>query len=556
MNHEYSLRLLHRGSTDVLWWDSTTAVCEKVQGARFDERLNHFTRSQSRKTPNSNFSIDVVILIEEPAPPSERGTRRVRLSITRGHFNDLITTFHLSSFARRKLLNTGYHDYIKDNPSIHDGSPLIFAAQSPRLRNEDHFFTMMISPHTNSTMCIITVPREGDREWLRTKISDHHHRIITCPVYLFNILCERLDYNNEIITSQVFSAFEEQEREMERFCGEARAFDAAGRDGRRPNENKMYEEHGKAIFKLNVVNNKLMTLGCTTDFELSVLGFAKSVMARYTKLCAASNQPNNLPRMSDDELQVFNNEIESLQTATLLRQTMRVSAQQRAEHMVSLLRASNSQRDTVYNLEISENSRKTSSQARNLTILGSVFIPPTFVAKNGENLIGPVDRSHYKASAGTEYDLPLADKGFGDLQFPPVTGFKLVRITKISARATGGVILRNSLRVGGDLDGQIPPTWYQQAWLRCLEISDTFNNGDLNIGELLIGNSELIRKYLTRVRNVTWNRRFLVASIRSESDETEAGKDPPSRVQEEVESEVDDLKGNRTWEGGVSFKLG
>ncbi|KAI0428511.1 hypothetical protein F5Y09DRAFT_357698 [Xylaria sp. FL1042] len=240
---------------------------------------------------------------------------------------------------------------------------------------------MRISPLTNSAMCIITVPNEGERDWLRSKIADHHHRIMTCPVYLFNILCERLDYNNETITSEVFSAFEEQDREMEKFCGKAaQAFDAAERDGGQPNEKKMYKEHGKAIFKLNVINNKLMTLGYTADFELSALKFANSVMGRYNKLYAASNSSNDLPRMSDEQLQVFNDEIESLQTSTQLRQTMRASAQKRAEHMVSLLNASNSHRDTVYNLEISENSRKTSLQARNLTILGSVFIPPTFVA--------------------------------------------------------------------------------------------------------------------------------------------------------------------------------
>ncbi|KAI0459028.1 hypothetical protein F5B21DRAFT_456940 [Xylaria acuta] len=409
MSHGYSTRLLHRGSTDVLWWDSTTSVSEKVQGARFDERLNYFRRHQSNKTPNSNFSIDVVILTEEPVPSSERGTKHVGLSITGGHFNDLITTFHLSpSFARRELLNTGYHDYIKDNPSIHDESPLIFAARSPRLRNEDLFFTMRISPLTNSTMCIITVPREGDREWLRTKMSDHHHRIMACPVYLFNMLCERLDCNSEIITSEVLSAFEEQEREMEMFCGEAQALDAAERDGRQPNENKMYEEHGKAIFKLNVVNNKLMTLGCTTDFELSALGFAKSVMARYTKLCAASDPPNNLPRVSDEELQVFDNEIESFQTATRLRQTMRVSVQQRAEQMVSLLRASNSQRDTLYSLKISENSRKTSSQARNLMILGSVFIPPTFIATVFGTNVLPVNPQTRNLEVANKWWIPVA----------------------------------------------------------------------------------------------------------------------------------------------------
>lgn len=112
-----------------------------------------------------------------------------------------------------------------------------------------------------------------------------------------------------------------------------------------------------------------------------------------------------------------------------------------------------------------------------------------------------------------------------------VEGMTLANITAISPRNTGGIIHRESLRMGGwngfkrdingvedriwrtlvadrDQDGHAPPSWYQRACLRCLEMADMFNNGDLNVGELLMGHSEMLRKYLMRVRNVTWNRRF------------------------------------------------
>ncbi|KAI0444556.1 hypothetical protein F4803DRAFT_572818 [Xylaria telfairii] len=405
MNHGYS----YSRSTDALWLSGTTFVGEILKDERFNGRLNQFKSDQDKKTPTPNFSIDVVILkrsvsldttsavpsttsavrslsgstetmTEEPVQPSGRGTRHVSLSIKDNHFGGLVAAFGLSpSFERRRLPTAGYHDYVKDNSSIHDESQLIFAVRTPRLHNKDHFFAMKIEPHTGSTMCIIIVPNEDDRKWLWTKISDHHRRIMTCPVYLFYILCERLEYSNENLTSQVFDVFEEQEREMENSCGEAKPFDNGETNGRHPNESKIYNKHGSAIIELNKVNNKLMTLCCTTDFELSVLGFAKSVISRYNTLCTAS-PANNLPRMSDEELQDFNDKIESLETTTRLRQTMRASAQQRASHMVSLLRASNSQRDTIYNQQIAENGRKTSSQARNLTILGSLFLPPSFVA--------------------------------------------------------------------------------------------------------------------------------------------------------------------------------
>jgi len=133
-----------------------------------------------------------------------------------------------------------------------------------------------------------------------------------------------------------------------------------------------------------------------------------------------------------------------------------------------------------------------------------------------------------------------------------VKGFKLAKIKHISARNTGGVILRESLEMGSwegiknnprvpdkiwrtlvadrDPDGQTPPTWYQRACLRCLEIADNFNNGDLNVGELLQGQSEMLRKYLIRVRNITWNRRFFTAKTFEYSKENQEdlfGLGPP-----------------------------
>jgi hypothetical protein len=204
--------------------------------------------------------------------------------------------------------------------------------------------------------------------------------------------------------------------------------------------------------------------------------------------------------------------------------------------------------------------------------------------KNGDNLIGAVDHPRYKASGNTSYmgrnhqrtsppqwpnvDTPGHERTlrYEALDDPicgqclRVRGFRLAKIQKVSARNTGGVILRESLEMGSwkgikrnasrvpdkiwrtlvadrDPDGQFPPTWYQRACLRCLEIADTFNNGDLNVGELLQGHSDMLRKYLTRVRNVTWNRTFFDASIKDvDSKETEAdhslfGLGPPGTKQ-------------------------
>ncbi|KAI1121858.1 hypothetical protein F5Y10DRAFT_271688 [Nemania abortiva] len=196
---------------------------------------------------------------------------------------------------------------------------------------------MRISPLTNSTTCIITAPEGVNRDWLLRKLREEPDKIRTCPIYLFNTLCEKLDSNNEAIASEVFNTFEAQERKMDRFCGKARQPPAAEREAGCPNENAIYREHGTEIINLNFLNNNLMTLACTTEFELSALGFARTVMSRYRTLYMAPNPPNNLPRILDEELQVFENEIGALEAATRLRQSMRASAQQRAEHIFTSL---------------------------------------------------------------------------------------------------------------------------------------------------------------------------------------------------------------------------
>ncbi|KAJ3564971.1 hypothetical protein NPX13_g7663 [Xylaria arbuscula] len=373
MNHENLLGVPHLLSTNVLWWDSQALRCEQVEGYRFDECLDQFRRDQDNKTPTSNLSINIVIIKDEPIPSSERGTRPAGLSITRDHFNGLVTTFHLSpSFRKWKSRETGYHDYIKDNPGNHDES-LIFAVQSPRLRDTVTFFTMRISPTTNSVMCIITVPTGEHMNWLRRELTGYHSTFMTCPINLFNLLCRRLDHENGLATSSVLSMFEQQEIEMDNSCRSIQA----------NNDNKMYKKHRNVIIDLNKLNVALMTLGCTIDFELSALNFAKGIMDRYKKLYETSISPNNLPRISNEQDQIFNDEIESLETAARLRQDMRTYAQKRAEHMVSLLSAHNLQRDMITNQRISANTR-------NITILGSLFIPPTFVATGTLEVVQPL----------------------------------------------------------------------------------------------------------------------------------------------------------------------
>ncbi|CAF3479438.1 unnamed protein product [Fusarium graminearum] len=158
--------------------------------------------------------------------------------------------------------------------------------------------------------------------------------------------------------------------------------------------------------------------------------------------------------------------------------------------------------------------------------------------KNGDNLVGPAGSPTYEACGKKQYDPVFETLGPAlnplEAEILVAKGLKLARINKRSPRNTGGVILRESLNMIGwegfrkdsnsvpsevwrtlvadrDLEGRIAPSWYQRACLRCLEIAHMFSNGDLNVGEILQGHSDMLLKYLKRVQNVTWNRRFFTA---------------------------------------------
>ena len=95
-----------------------------------------------------------------------------------------------------------------------------------------------------------------------------------------------------------------------------------------------------------------------------------------------------------------------------------------------------------------------------------------------------------------------------------VSSLELVLLNKTSL-----ILNVSSSFLPAQLSGQLHPTWPRLACLRCLEIPDTFiNNGDLNVCEILRGHSEMPCEDLTRVRNVTWNRRFFAATMNQKSN--------------------------------------
>lgn len=178
--------------------------------------------------------------------------------------------------------------------------------------------------------------------------------------------------------------------------------------------------------------------------------------------------------------------------------------------------------------------------------------------KNGESIVGPVDNPRYNASGGKKYEqLPRNDQVQNTpiQDYPPrkkrkistdvpdsiipstiwAEGFKLARIKEVSSKITSGLIPRTSLQIIGwtrinndqhivpdhvwstliadrDSRGQRSPAWYQRVCLRCLEHADVFNNGDLNIDDLLKRPAYMLQEYLARARTVTFNRKLFRAT--------------------------------------------
>ncbi|PWY63832.1 HET-domain-containing protein [Aspergillus eucalypticola CBS 122712] len=207
--------------------------------------------------------------------------------------------------------------------------------------------------------------------------------------------------------------------------------------------------------------------------------------------------------------------------------------------------------------------------------------------KNGRSFVGTVGQQIYNASNG------MQAKGVTFDEYPmrmKVSGLLLGTVEEVSPRCSGGVVFRESLRLGGwegidsgpkavpariwrtliadrTSNGLSPPLWYQRACLRSLEIADMFSGGDLNTGQL---SDEVVfaRDYLRRVREVTWNRCFFraaghedahISEIHHATDDAKAnaelqasndGEDVPEIVMEEA----DQTKHEETIDAELSIK--
>jgi hypothetical protein len=185
-------------------------------------------------------------------------------------------------------------------------------------------------------------------------------------------------------------------------------------------------------------------------------------------------------------------------------------------------------------------------------VSGSAFGAPVDNLKgrvNGDSFVGMPNHRIYNAAFGfpltvvsfdkCQADAPASNSANGHAQnghpqfdgIMRVQGYVLDIIAELGARAAQGLIIRESLEMGGwTLDSQtVPerlwrtlvadrghnnacaPSWFQRACLQCLEQSD--QNGDFNTTALLNQPHcpDTSAAFLRRVQSVIWNRKFLLS---------------------------------------------
>ncbi|KAF9889032.1 hypothetical protein FE257_008009 [Aspergillus nanangensis] len=142
---------------------------------------------------------------------------------------------------------------------------------------------------------------------------------------------------------------------------------------------------------------------------------------------------------------------------------------------------------------------------------------------NVERLVGPRGQPYYEACGSMKAERALIHE-----LCLTVTGLQLATISDISQCHTTGIIPRESLSLLGlsdpkncnqsapgriwrtliadrDSGGEFPAEYYRRIFHSCID-----SNGDINTGRPTRKCSHLTPDYLTRVRDITWNRRFFI----------------------------------------------
>ena len=199
--------------------------------------------------------------------------------------------------------------------------------QTPHSVVKSFTCAMRICVETNSATALVILEDENDIDSILQAVKARRHLISLCPLYFLIILCEDISKRNEGWREHLDLSLVQSEKHIGMSDFEASALDGTNQ------EIQPATPFEKVIYGLHILNTSLIWLSCTTNFELSALKFAQSMILLFEEARIECKKPQ-LSRMARELLL---QQIRYLESAAEMRQHQRNGLQQRAETQIGIV---------------------------------------------------------------------------------------------------------------------------------------------------------------------------------------------------------------------------
>ncbi|KAH7305240.1 hypothetical protein B0I35DRAFT_444205 [Stachybotrys elegans] len=362
-------RITFADSTEAFWYSHTpTAHHGWVNGATFTDNLRSYEWLSSKQQ-----QIDIVVLSGSP--------RFTKIGSTKEEFQVLLERFRIPRpYLHAIFCNNGQFAYLIGHSTIDANetrSSLHIIMQTPHSVIGAFSVALSISPASGSVAGLIITENRQDCDIIIRALEARRDQIDECPLHIFTLLCEDLDRRNEKWREHWDMGLVQAERHV----GTTSYYSAASNGSRRAINPKVPYE--SVVRDLQALTTNLTWLGATNNFEQSALRFATSLIQIYQDIRVELGSP---PLRSSAYERVWQ-PIRYLENATEMRQHQMAGLQQRADSQIRVLYSRITQRDSLLNLEIADDSRRIALFSREdsiavhtISIMTLFFLPATLVA--------------------------------------------------------------------------------------------------------------------------------------------------------------------------------
>ncbi|KAI9155685.1 Notoamide biosynthesis cluster protein M' [Paramyrothecium foliicola] len=365
---EYLGKICYAQSTEAIWYRPETAGDE--HGWEGEESFNNRLRSYSSI---GRPRLDIVILKGHP--------RLTGVSATKEHFQQLLELFqipkaHLDAIFSNNGQLAHFSEYSSDD-SEEGCSRICAVMQTPHSVIRSFSLALTISLQTGTAAGIIIVEAKKDSERILRLLRSQQQLVKECPLHILTVLCQELSRRNEGYREDLDNTLLRAERQI----GATAYYSNVAAESKKALSPKVPYE--SLVRDLHALNTSLIWLSCTTNFELAALRFTTSMIELYEKEVTALSLPSFGKPARENLLQP----IRYLENAGEMRQYQRNGLQQRVETQIQILYSRISQRDSLLNLEIANESRRIAIFTREdsiaintISIVTLFFLPAMLVA--------------------------------------------------------------------------------------------------------------------------------------------------------------------------------